>query len=169
MPYSPEYSLADAGESRATAAGRRGGRQRGAGAGGGCGPAAAFAGGLAARPQRTPLWPLLLTLALLLFPLDVAVRRLTMTWSDVGRGLRAIRRGLRRGPAGPPAPSGADRLNFSRRTAFMTPAERAQQIESYRTAYDQLQAALQGFPREMWHFKPATIRGHPRNHRPYHR
>jgi hypothetical protein len=69
-------------------------------------PAAAFAPGPASRPQRTPLWPLLLTLALLLFPLDVAVRRLTMTWSDLGRGLRAVRGGLRRGPAGPPAPSG---------------------------------------------------------------
>jgi hypothetical protein len=28
-----------------------------------------------------------------------------MTWGDVGRGLRAIRGGLRRGPTGPPAPS----------------------------------------------------------------
>ena len=62
-------------------------------------PAAAFTGGLASRPQRTPLWPLLITLALLLFPLDVAVRRLTMTRSDVARGVRAIRAGLnRRGP-----------------------------------------------------------------------
>jgi hypothetical protein len=35
----------------------------------------------------------------------------------------------------------------------MTPAERAPLLESYGTAYDQLVAALQQFPREMWDFK----------------
>jgi uncharacterized membrane protein len=105
VPYSAEYRLDDPGDTGqrllADLAAASGGRVLAADA-----PAAAFAGGLASRPQRTPLWPLLLTVALLLFPLDVAVRRLTMTWGDVGRGLRAIRGGLRRGPTGPPAPSG---------------------------------------------------------------
>jgi hypothetical protein len=105
VPYSTEYRLDGAGDTGrqllAEVAAASGGRVLAADS-----PAAAFAGGLLSRPQRIPLWPLLLTLALLLFPLDVAVRRLTMTWSDVGRALRAIRGGLRRGPAGPPAPSG---------------------------------------------------------------
>ena len=37
----------------------------------------------------------------------------------------------------------------------MTPAERAALLESYGAAYDQLQAALQQFPRAMWQFKAA--------------
>ncbi len=105
VPPSAEYRLDDTGDTGlrllTAVATASGGRVLAADA-----PAVAFASGLASRPQRTPLWPLLLILALLLFPLDVAVRRLTMTWGDVGRGLRAIRGGLRRGPTGPPAPSG---------------------------------------------------------------
>src|SRR5437762_11649392 len=37
----------------------------------------------------------------------------------------------------------------------MTTEERTRKIESYGTAYAQLEEALKGFPREMWHFKPS--------------
>ena len=40
----------------------------------------------------------------------------------------------------------------------MTHEERRKKIESYGKAYDQLVAALQEFPREMWQFKPAPDR-----------
>jgi uncharacterized membrane protein/uncharacterized protein YegL len=42
----------------------------------------------AALPTRVALWPLLLTLALLLFPFDVALRRVTMGRGDLRRLLR---------------------------------------------------------------------------------
>ncbi|HUS14754.1 MAG TPA: glutamine amidotransferase, partial [Chloroflexia bacterium] len=45
----------------------------------------------APRPSRVPAWPLLLTLALLLFPLDVAIRRVTMGRREVLRLLRLRR------------------------------------------------------------------------------
>ena len=37
----------------------------------------------------------------------------------------------------------------------MTPSERSAQIERYGTAHATLAAALERFPQEMWHFKPA--------------
>ncbi|MEO5953945.1 MAG: glutamine amidotransferase, partial [Chloroflexia bacterium] len=43
---------------------------------------------LPAQPMRVPLWPWLLLAAILLFPLDVAVRRLSVSWKD----LRIVRR-----------------------------------------------------------------------------
>ncbi len=51
-------------------------------------PAQAFEHNLAVGWQTQPLWPLLLLLAALLFPLDVAVRRLRVSRSD-WRGLEA--------------------------------------------------------------------------------
>ncbi len=48
-------------------------------------PAAAFRPGLNARSSSTPIWPLLLVIALLLLPLDIAVRRLVITRSDLQR------------------------------------------------------------------------------------
>jgi hypothetical protein len=38
---------------------------------------------LQAQPMRVPLWPWLLLTAILLFPVDVAVRRLTVSWKDL--------------------------------------------------------------------------------------
>ncbi len=38
----------------------------------------------------------------------------------------------------------------------MTGVERKRKIESYGNAYDQLAAAVQQFPKEMWHFKPSA-------------
>ena len=36
----------------------------------------------------------------------------------------------------------------------MTNQERQEQIESYGRAYDRLVAALRGFPRQMWAYRP---------------
>lgn len=38
---------------------------------------------LPAQPMRVPLWPWLLLSAIVLFPLDVAVRRLSVSWKDL--------------------------------------------------------------------------------------
>jgi Ca-activated chloride channel family protein len=38
---------------------------------------------LVAQPIRVPLWPWLLLAGIILFPLDVAVRRLTVSWKDL--------------------------------------------------------------------------------------
>ncbi|HMA33952.1 MAG TPA: VWA domain-containing protein, partial [Chloroflexia bacterium] len=46
----------------------------------------------ASLPARVPAWPLLLTLALLLFPIDVAIRRVTMNRRDLSRLLQPFRR-----------------------------------------------------------------------------
>jgi hypothetical protein len=40
----------------------------------------------------------------------------------------------------------------------MTPEERSQKIETYRTAHALLTAALEKFPRGMWQFRPAPDR-----------
>jgi hypothetical protein len=52
-------------------------------------PAAALTHDIAAQPTRVILWPWLLLAAIILFPFDVAVRRLTFSWGDL---LRAARR-----------------------------------------------------------------------------
>lgn len=54
-------------------------------------PASVWTHDIAAQPQRVPLWPWLLTLAILLFPLDVAIRRLSMSRRDLWRVLRGMR------------------------------------------------------------------------------
>jgi Ca-activated chloride channel family protein len=53
---------------------------------------------LPAQPLRVPLWPWLLLAAILLFPLDVAVRRLSVSWKD----LRLIPRSPRERPSTQP-------------------------------------------------------------------
>ncbi len=55
-------------------------------------PAAAFVHDLTAQPTMTPIAPLLLLIALLLLPFDVAVRRLLITRSDLARLRAAISR-----------------------------------------------------------------------------
>jgi hypothetical protein len=54
-------------------------------------PAAAFTHDIASQPRPMSLWPWLLAMAIALFPLDVAVRRLTITRADI-RVARAILR-----------------------------------------------------------------------------
>jgi uncharacterized membrane protein/Mg-chelatase subunit ChlD len=55
-------------------------------------PSAAFSHDIASQPLRVPLWPWLLLTAILLFPLDVATRRLSINWRDVRQaGKRALR------------------------------------------------------------------------------
>jgi uncharacterized membrane protein/Mg-chelatase subunit ChlD len=48
-------------------------------------PGAAFTHDIASQPLRVPLWPWLLLAAIILFPLDVATRRLSINWGDVRR------------------------------------------------------------------------------------
>ncbi len=56
-------------------------------------PAAAFAHNLTMRTASTPLYPWLLLAALLLLPVDIAVRRLIITRSDIARARQWARRG----------------------------------------------------------------------------
>jgi len=46
-------------------------------------PAAVWSRDITAQPRRIPMWPWLLGLAMLLFPLDVAVRRLTLSRTEL--------------------------------------------------------------------------------------
>jgi Ca-activated chloride channel homolog len=55
-------------------------------------PEAAFTHDIVSQPKPVPLWPWLLAAAIVLFPLDVAVRRLTLSRADL-RMARAILRG----------------------------------------------------------------------------
>lgn len=48
---------------------------------------------LPSQPMRVPLWPWLLLSAIILFPLDVAVRRLTISWKDLRPGRRQVSEG----------------------------------------------------------------------------
>lgn len=50
-------------------------------------PAAAFSHDIRSQPRPIPLWPWLLGLAVLLFPVDVAVRRLTISRSELRHAL----------------------------------------------------------------------------------
>jgi hypothetical protein len=49
-------------------------------------PGAAFTHDIASQPLRISLWPWLLLASILLFPFDVATRRLTINWRDLMRG-----------------------------------------------------------------------------------
>jgi hypothetical protein len=49
---------------------------------------------LQAQPMRIPMWPWLLLAAIILFPLDVAVRRLTVSWKDLRLPARPSREGI---------------------------------------------------------------------------
>ena len=53
-------------------------------------PGMPFVHNLTARDARTPLWPWLLLVAMLLLPLDIAVRRLIITRSDLQRARTAL-------------------------------------------------------------------------------
>lgn len=75
----------------------------------------AFAHTLTARAGSTPIFPLLILLALLLLPFDVAIRRLLITRSDLDRLAAALR--LRARPA--------TEIASARMTALMDARERA--------------------------------------------
>ena len=98
MSYSPEYSL-DAGTADLDLlndlAELTGGRSLAEE------PGAAFAHNLALETASTPLWPWLLLAALLILPVDIAVRRLIITRSDLLRLRQWATRGQRSAPAAP--------------------------------------------------------------------
>jgi uncharacterized membrane protein len=77
--YSPEYRAPgqDLGLLRRAADATGGGILRA--------PEAAFAHDIASSGARSPLWPPLLLLAILLWPVDIAARRLILTRADVAR------------------------------------------------------------------------------------
>lgn len=85
VPYPSEYSIIDNREQVASAF-----LNEMAQLGGGkvlslSEPSAAFVHDISSQPMRVPLWPWLLLAAILLFPLDVATRRLTVNWGDLLR------------------------------------------------------------------------------------
>jgi hypothetical protein len=87
MSYSPEYSLrpdlADTDLLSEIAALTNGRSLLGD-------PGAAFAHNLAIETASVPLWPWLLLAAMLLLPVDIAVRRLIITGSDLARARAAL-------------------------------------------------------------------------------
>ena len=56
-------------------------------------PSAAFTHDITSQPVSVTLWPWLLALAIFLFPLDVAVRRLTVNLTDLRVARAVVRRG----------------------------------------------------------------------------
>lgn len=101
VPYSPEYRLLAPGAGVLPAVARAtGGREI-------VDPAEALAPLPQLAAQTRPAWPGLLLLAALLFPLDVAVRRLRLTRADLERARAYLRLGL--GRLRPPAKKGAPR------------------------------------------------------------
>lgn len=71
-------------------------------------PSLPFVHNLVARNAFTPLWPWLLLVALLLLPLDIAIRRLIITRSDLARARAAVGR-LRPVPA--PSEATSERMS----------------------------------------------------------
>jgi uncharacterized membrane protein len=97
MSYSPEYSVSAQADTSVLSdmAALTGGRSLADD------PPAVFAHNLKIETASTPLWPVLLLAALLLLPLDIAVRRLIVTRSDLMR----VRHTIMRGAAVAEAPS----------------------------------------------------------------
>jgi uncharacterized membrane protein len=88
VPYSPEYKASGGGE------GLLGELARLTGGGLLAEPAGAFVHNLPALDRAREVWRALLLLAAALFPLDVALRRLVLTRSDVHRALAWLREHL---------------------------------------------------------------------------
>jgi hypothetical protein len=89
VPYSPEYALREGGEEDArlllhTITQLTGARQLDS-----TRPLDALAPARFDQPRRIQLWPWLLVAALLLFPIDVAIRRLTVSWRELFKVRRA--------------------------------------------------------------------------------
>jgi hypothetical protein len=82
----------------------------------------------APRAATQPLWPLLLTLAACLLPLDVAVRRLVVTRYDLQRGLERMRAwaALQAPQPATVAPERAEQLSALRRAKDRAGAPAAQ-------------------------------------------
>jgi Mg-chelatase subunit ChlD len=103
VPYSPEYRASDAdSELLPRLASLTGGRTLGP-----ADAAAAFERNLQPVRSSTPLWPLLLTLAILLLPFDVGVRRVALYRADLARAAAELRRRLGIGQRPATAAAGA--------------------------------------------------------------
>ncbi len=103
VPYSPEYRGVDADAGllpRLSAL--TGGRVLTLGQ-----TSPVFEHNLSAARSTTPLWPLLLLLAILLLPFDIGVRRVSIYKGDVVRAIEAARRRLGLLPKAVPATPGA--------------------------------------------------------------
>ena len=118
LGYSPEYAdLTGNPALLASLAAQTGGRALDTAEGSGPGPAAVFAHDLEAAPAAQPIWPWLTLAAALLLPLDVAVRRLTLTrrdWARLWAGATADRR---RPPAEPERAEGMSALLEAKKRA----------------------------------------------------
>jgi Mg-chelatase subunit ChlD len=74
-------------------------------------PAEVFEHDLTAPRDSRPVWPLLLLIAALLLPFDIAVRRLAFSFADLGAGLVRRWRGLRLTVAGPAPEERTERMS----------------------------------------------------------
>lgn len=93
VPYSSEYAVVDNGAQTASAY-----LSELAQLGGGkvlslAQPEAVWTHDIAAQRLRVALWPWLLLFAIILFPIEVAVRRLSVSWTDLRHSLRLGRKG----------------------------------------------------------------------------
>jgi hypothetical protein len=85
-------------------------------------PPAAFAHTLASERSTRPIWPWLTFLAILLLPLDVAVRRLAVTRRDLARAWAATFGRLRPQVATPQRSERVSRLFEAKQRAGTTPS-----------------------------------------------
>jgi Mg-chelatase subunit ChlD len=88
-------------------------------------PAASFLHNLPGVRATTPLWPLLLLLAILLLPFDIGVRRVAVSRSDALSWLDQLRRKLGIAPPSAPAVAGASSPELS---AMMHAKSRARDL-----------------------------------------
>lgn len=84
-------------------------------------PGAAFAHTLSGTPAARPIWPWLALLAVVLLPVDVALRRLVLTRRDVERAWAAIFGRLRPQPVAEPRSEQVARLFEAKQRAGTTP------------------------------------------------
>jgi uncharacterized membrane protein len=115
MSYSPEYQVRDTNTDLLNAVGNLTG-----GTAIGERPELAFSHTLRAQAAATPLWPLLLFLAVLLLPFDIAIRRLIITRSDLQKARAWAAQYLPTGRQAVPAASASGRI-----TQLMSAKERA--------------------------------------------
>jgi len=108
------------------------------------GPDAAFNHDLIARQVTSPLWPFLLTLAVLLLPFDIAIRRLVISRYDLGRAytrLAEIAKGVSRPKPEPVRVEAMSRLQQAKQRAGTSPQTPGTAREQHATPNSQAQPA----------------------------